>query len=130
MRIPAKALGCLLTCVACVTIAPCGANEATIPTTPMHASHAMDEAYAHASLQPLVMGSGRVDARTMVATRKRAKSHHAATKLANAGPHDTSNRFLMTQNGRQMTADDFEAWMKARGIRVAKGVPEAAKAAD
>jgi hypothetical protein len=36
----------------------------------------------------------------------------------------------MTQNGKQMTADDFEAWMKSRGIRVAKGVPEAAKGAD
>lgn len=37
-----------------------------------------------------------------------------------------SNRFQMTQNGRQMSADDFDAWMKARGIRVAKG-PQAAK---
>jgi hypothetical protein len=27
----------------------------------------------------------------------------------------------MTQHGRRMTADDFDAWMKARGIRVAKG---------
>jgi hypothetical protein len=32
-----------------------------------------------------------------------------------------SNRFEMIQNGRQMSADDFDAWMKARGIRVAKG---------
>lgn len=31
------------------------------------------------------------------------------------------NRFYMTQNGRQMTADEFDAWMKARGIRVATG---------
>lgn len=36
-----------------------------------------------------------------------------------------SNRFQMTQNGRQMSADDFDAWMKARGIRVAKGPPVA-----
>jgi hypothetical protein len=36
----------------------------------------------------------------------------------------------MTQGGRQMTADDFEAWMKAHGIRVAKGTPVVAKAAD
>lgn len=39
-----------------------------------------------------------------------------------------SNRFEMTQNGRQMSARDFDAWMKARGIRIAKG-PQAAKAA-
>jgi hypothetical protein len=50
--------------------------------------------------------------------------------MATTSPRDTSNRFLMTQNGRQMTADDFEAWMKARGIRVAKGAPEVAKGAD
>ncbi|MES2670911.1 MAG: hypothetical protein V4673_10900 [Pseudomonadota bacterium] len=37
-----------------------------------------------------------------------------------------SNRFQMTQNGRQMSADDFDEWMKARGIRVAKG-PQVAK---
>jgi hypothetical protein len=34
----------------------------------------------------------------------------------------------MTQNGRQMSARDFDAWMKARGIRIAKG-PQAKKAA-
>ena len=38
----------------------------------------------------------------------------------------SSNRFQMTQSGRQMSADDFDAWMKARGIRVAKG-PQVAK---
>ncbi len=32
-----------------------------------------------------------------------------------------SNRFEMTQNGRRMRAEDFDAWMKARGIRIAKG---------
>lgn len=36
-----------------------------------------------------------------------------------------SNRFEMTQNGRRMSANDFDAWMKARGIRVAKGKPQA-----
>lgn len=37
-----------------------------------------------------------------------------------------ANRFDMTQHGRQMTADDFDAWMKARGIRIAKGPQTAA----
>ncbi|GIX37769.1 MAG: hypothetical protein KatS3mg127_1008 [Silanimonas sp.] len=38
--------------------------------------------------------------------------------------HDNSPyRFDMTQNGRRMTADEFDAWMKARGIRVATGKP-------
>jgi hypothetical protein len=38
-----------------------------------------------------------------------------------AGPH--GHRFDMQQNGRSMTAEEFDAWMKARGIRVAKGAP-------
>ena len=32
-------------------------------------------------------------------------------------------RFDMTQDGKRMTAEEFEAWMKARGIRVATGKP-------
>ena len=27
----------------------------------------------------------------------------------------------MSQNGKKMTADEFSAWMKARGVRVARG---------
>lgn len=38
--------------------------------------------------------------------------------------HDNSPyRFNMTQNGRRMTAEEFDAWMKSRGIRVATGRP-------
>ncbi|WP_145974278.1 hypothetical protein [Stenotrophomonas pictorum] len=42
-------------------------------------------------------------------------------------------RFLMQQGEKRMSADQFDAWMKANGIRVAKGapapVPETAKPA-
>ena len=31
---------------------------------------------------------------------------------------NTPWRFNMTQNGKRMTADEFDAWMKARGVRV------------
>jgi len=41
-----------------------------------------------------------------------------------------SNRFDMTQNGRRMSADDFDRWMKARGIRIAKGAPKRAPKAQ
>jgi hypothetical protein len=42
-------------------------------------------------------------------------------------------RFDMNQNGKRMTAEEFDAWMKSRGVRVAKGnapaaVPAAAAA--
>ncbi|WP_411832653.1 hypothetical protein [Pseudoxanthomonas mexicana] len=40
-----------------------------------------------------------------------------------------AHRFHMHQDGRQMSADEFDAWMRARGIRVAKGAPAAPPAA-
>ncbi len=41
---------------------------------------------------------------------------------------NTPWRFDMTQNGKRMTADEFDAWMKARGVRVVKGPAVAAPA--
>ncbi|GHE44846.1 hypothetical protein GCM10007167_28050 [Vulcaniibacterium thermophilum] len=38
---------------------------------------------------------------------------------------NTPWRFDMSQGGKRMTADEFDAWMKARGVRVAKGAPAA-----
>ncbi|KRG49028.1 lipocalin/fatty acid-binding family protein [Stenotrophomonas beteli] len=37
-----------------------------------------------------------------------------------------SYRFMMSNGDQKMTADQFDAWMKANGIRVAKGNAEAA----
>lgn len=37
-------------------------------------------------------------------------------------------RFDMNQNGKRMTADEFSAWMEAKGVRVAKGAKPAAPA--
>ena len=39
---------------------------------------------------------------------------------------NTPWRFNMNQNGRNMTADEFSAWMKSRGVRVARGAAPAA----
>lgn len=39
---------------------------------------------------------------------------------------NTPWRFNMNQNGKNMTADEFSAWMKSRGVRVAKGAAPAA----
>jgi hypothetical protein len=38
---------------------------------------------------------------------------------------NTPWRFDMSQNGKRMTAEEFDAWMKAKGVRVAKGAPVA-----
>ena len=44
--------------------------------------------------------------------------------------HDnTPWRFDMSQGGKRMTADEFDAWMKSRGVRVARGAGTAAPAA-
>ena len=52
--------------------------------------------------------------------------------LASAGPTqpvlpppkaDTGYRFDMQQDGKVMTADEFDAWMKSRRVRVATGKP-------
>jgi len=42
---------------------------------------------------------------------------------------NTPYRFNMQQNGKKMTAEEFDAWMKSRGFRVAKGAQPAAGAA-
>lgn len=34
---------------------------------------------------------------------------------------NTPWRFDMNQNGKRMTADEFSAWMKSKGVRVARG---------
>ena len=39
---------------------------------------------------------------------------------------NTPWRFDMQQDGKMMTADEFDAWMKARGVRVARGAPKPA----
>jgi hypothetical protein len=129
MRFSAKAQSYLLFCLACVTIAPANASTLAAPLSSRTAgllAYAEERAHSGATA---VTHRAQFDMDAVVA-RRRTKAHHAAPKLAQAAPHDASNRFLMTQNGRQMTADDFDAWMKARGLRVAKGAPEAAKAAD
>ncbi|WP_246109184.1 hypothetical protein [Vulcaniibacterium gelatinicum] len=43
---------------------------------------------------------------------------------------NTPWRFNMHQNGKRMTADEFDAWMKARGVRVARGAASAAAPAE
>ena len=42
---------------------------------------------------------------------------------------NTPWRFNMSQDGKRMTAEEFDAWMKARGVRVVKARPVAAPAA-
>ncbi|QWP79326.1 septal ring lytic transglycosylase RlpA family protein [Lysobacter sp. K5869] len=54
--------------------------------------------------------------KTTVATGQPAA---ALASTGKPGPHDY--RFDMMQNGKSMTADEFDAWMKSRQVRVATG---------
>ncbi|MBX3710582.1 MAG: hypothetical protein KF800_01250 [Lysobacter sp.] len=69
----------------------------------------------------------------------RAKQHECRALAAATQPLPTGGayqpasgdatawRFDMTQNGKRMTADEFDAWMKARGVRVVQGPPKPAE---
>lgn len=67
--------------------------------------------------------------------RATAAARQSLPATANAGAYQpkpgessTAWRFDMTQNGKRMTADEFDAWMKARGVRVVQGPAKPAAA--
>jgi hypothetical protein len=72
--------------------------------------------FMFAMLSAIVVLSGCATQKQVVRTAPAAKPAPVAVAK--------SNRFEMTQNGRRMSANDFDAWMKSRGIRVAKGKPQ------
>jgi hypothetical protein len=113
LMLPALALGQAAT-ASSPAVAPCGAATlapmpATVPTPEM--ARPAPEVTACINLLSYVE---RV-------RRPVAPPSDVRTEGVDAGV----NRFYMTQNGRQMTAEEFDAWMKARGIRVATGRPAA-----
>ena len=72
-----------------------------------------------------------------VLARLRAQSCTAANPAGPAAGYvprtkwdNTPYRFSAGGNGKKFTAADFDAWMKANGIHVSKGVPQPAQAAQ
>ena len=72
-------------------------------------------------------------------TARRDKRKRSASGTSDAAPaaykpktryDNTPWRFNMEQNGKRMTADEFDAWMKAKGVRVAKGAPAPVRKED
>lgn len=98
------------------------------------ASHAFDEAQS----VDRVLLRLRIEGCRNVAKALPAPTGAPAAAVANSPAayqpktaHDnTPWRFDMSQNGKRMTADEFDAWMKSRGVRVVKapGAPAAAPA--
>lgn len=119
---------------------------------PFHAGRIIDLSYAAAvKLGYREKGTARVEVRALTAEESgttfaaaRAPGDASAIDnlvdklpqaLASAGPVQatpaprpgaadaTRYRFDMHQNGKVMTADEFDAWMKSRRVRVATGKP-------
>ncbi|HET6397830.1 MAG TPA: hypothetical protein VFF91_13470 [Pseudoxanthomonas sp.] len=67
-------------------------------------------------------------ARALPAAPAAANPNDPAAYKPQTAYDNTPWRFDMSQGGKRMTADEFDAWMKARGVRVAKGAPAAAPA--
>lgn len=57
---------------------------------------------------------------TVVANANDPAAYKPKTEFDN-----TPWRFDMTQGGKRMTADEFDAWMKSRGVRVVQAKPAA-----
>lgn len=107
------------------------APELATNTTPLGApSGVLAHAYDEAQSVDRVLLRLRVQACQNVAMAMPAQSvanpNDPAAYKPKTAFDNTPWRFDMTQNGKRMTADEFDAWMKSRGVRVVKGVPAAA----
>lgn len=128
------------------------ADSATVQSLPVRAtvlSPVADEFAAIASQLGAprgVLAAGFDEAQSVdqVLLRLRVESCHNVASLPAPGaarPNDpaaykpktafdnTPYRFNMTQNGKRMTADDFDAWLKANGYSVGRRVDTSAPAA-
>lgn len=117
---------------------------------PFHEGRVIDLSYAAAvKLGITQRGTGRVEVRALTPGKDdKAYANNDAAKPATPSAMDTlvagmpvasakpgatatgntEHRFDMAQNGKPMTAAEFDAWMKARRINVATGKPASAKA--
>jgi len=116
----------LLPALAGAATLPCGAPAlapmpASLPTPEMQ-----HRAPALASCVNLLSYTQRLRQPAVAPARAAAAAPASGTAYVPKTQHDNSPwRFDMNQNGRRMTSAEFDAWMKAKGIRVATGKPGA-----
>jgi hypothetical protein len=94
----------------------CGDVAGAVPATVIVAAPEMRTPQASARCTALSAQAFVDRLRAMSATASAPGAYVPRTKDDN-----TPWRFDMTQNGKRMTAEEFDAWMQAKGIRVAKG---------
>ncbi len=112
---------------------PALAPELTAPATQLGApSGVLAQAFDQAQTVDTVLLHLRIDKCRAAAMSTRPGQFAPGMDPASYKPQtqydNTPWRFDMNQNGKRMTADEFDAWMKARGVRVAKGAPPVAPA--
>jgi len=111
----------LLPALAAATSSPCGAPlpmpmPASVPTPEM--------LHGAPSLATCVNLLSYIERLRQPAAAPATAAPASGTAYVPKTQHDNSPwRFDMNQNGRRMTSAEFDAWMKAKGIRVATGKP-------
>ena len=78
---------------------------------------------SHAKAAAAIRMNGTVEAAQSKKKKGKTAAKRPAAPATTMAPE--SKRFNMTQDGKKMTADDFDAWMKKNGYRVATGAPAA-----
>lgn len=115
---------------ASMVVVPALAPELVAPAPQLGApSGVLAQAFGQAQTLDAVLLRLRIDKcrATAMATRPGQFSPGAdpATYKPQTQFDNTPWRFDMNQNGKRMTADEFDAWMKAKGVRVARGAQPA-----
>lgn len=101
------------------------AEELSPPSRQLGAGVGFAELFSAGTTVEVVLS--RVQHQECRATSAAAMPLSGAAGAYEPKPGDaTAWRFDMTQNGKRMTADEFDAWMQARGVRVVKGPTAAA----
>ena len=104
----------------------CGDVAGTVPATVIVAAPEMRTPVVTAGRCVALSAQVFVDRLRAMATAATAPGAY----VPRTKDDNTPWRFDMTQNGKRMTAEEFDAWMQAKGIRVAQGkaTPAAAPA--
>jgi hypothetical protein len=102
------------------------ASEFAAASSPLGAPNGvLSQAYDEAQSVDQVLLRIRIESCQNVAMATPAPSvlnpNDPATYKPRTQFDNTPWRFNMSQNGKNMTADEFSAWMKSRGVRVARG---------
>jgi hypothetical protein len=106
--------------------APCLAADCFVPVSaPTIAGMSVA---APEMLRPAVAEPSCVSVQDFLARVRAPASSAPAAYVPLTKDDNTPWRFDMSQNGKRMTSAEFDAWMKAKGIRVATGKPGTAAA--